>query len=367
MQHPHDTDRSRPAPRAGRGFTVVEIRVGRGIVIAIIATLLGGRGAAAKRARVANTEFLMNSIVTAMASFRKDTGYLPPSLGVGSTPAVTGGQPTIGWARDLLSPPSVNAYPPTVAERTLIQAYRSATTLPEYLLGLGDRSQDGWGVILENTGGLPTVTTTAGYREQPVLGIRNPGTDGVWGALLNPRPGTNGNGTFAARNLVAAGPGQGPAGNLDTKSVFLKGKSIGPYLELKGDEQIGALVGFASDGTPQVAKPGEINNFDLAPKVILDYFGKPIMYYRRGYVNGDPKVTDNSWSLADVVALRPQRFGTGDAIDAAADANGDTSATRAARSAEFGLVSFGPDMRWNPNARADAEGYNEDNITRLGP
>lgn len=367
MRHHRGNGRPRTAPRAAGGFTVVEILVVLGIVIAIIATLLVGLGAASKRARVANTEFLMNSIVTAMASFRKDTGYLPPALGLGATPAVTGGQPTVGWARDLLAPPAVSASPPTQQERTLIQAYRSATTLPEYLLGLGDRSQDGWGVILENTGGLPTVTTTAGYREQPALGIRNPGTDGVWGALLNPRPGTNGNGTFASRNLVAAGPGQGVAGNLDTKSAFLKGKSLGPYLELKGDEQIGALTGFAADGTPQVAKPGEINNFDLAPKVILDYFGKPIMYYRRGYVNGDPKVIDNSWSLADVVALRPQRFGTGDAIDAAADANGDRSAARAARSAEFGLVSFGPDMRWNPNVRADAEGYNEDNITRLGP
>ncbi len=365
---PHHPDgRSLPARRAARGFTVVEILVVLGIVIAIIATLLVGLGAASKRARVANTEFLMNSIVTAMSSFRKDTGYLPPMLGVGATPAVTGGAPTIGWARDLLASPSASTYPPPANERAQIQAYRSATTIPEYLLGMGDRSQDGWGVILEGAGGLPTVTTTAGYREQPALGIRNPGTDGVWGALLNPRPGTSGNGTFAARNLVAAGPGSGAAGNLDTRSVFLKGKSIGPYLELKGDEQIGALVGFAADGTPQVAKPGEINNFDLAPKVILDYFGKPIMYYRRGYVNGDPKAADSSWSLADVIALRPQRFGPGDAIDAVADANGDTSAQRAARSAEFGLVSFGPDMRWNPNVRADADGYNEDNITRLGP
>jgi hypothetical protein len=36
-------------------------------------------------------------------------------------------------------------------------------------------------------------------------------------------------------------------------------------------------------------------------------------------------------------------------------------------SSEFALLSFGPDQRWNPNIRADAEGYNEDNIVRFGP
>jgi hypothetical protein len=49
------------------------------------------------------------------------------------------------------------------------------------------------------------------------------------------------------------------------------------------------------------------------------------------------------------------------------DANGDPSASRAALAAEFALFSSGPDGNWNPTTRADAGGFNEDNIVRFGP
>ncbi len=352
-----------------RGFTVVELLIVIGIVIAILSTLLVGLAAANRRAQMANTEFLMDSMVSAIARFKADTGYLPPSLGVpnlvysGATSTAFG---TNGWARDLVESPSLATSSGNYwdawsnADRTAIQRYGSATSMPEYLLGFGDRSEDGYGMILGAGGAMPAAGSP-GSREQPTLGIRNPGRDGVWGAKLNPRPTFAGNGTFAARNLASANA----AGN-DDKSGYLKGKSLGPYLELKDDNRIGALIGYAADGTPQIAKPGEINNFDLAPKVILDYFGKPIMYYRRGYVNQDPRTIDDTWSLADVIALRPSRFGAGDALNGMPDANNDGSTSRELKSAGFALLSFGPDQRVTWDVRADTPGFNADNIVRTG-
>ncbi len=364
-------------PRSNRrAFTVVEILTVLGIVLAVIATLLVGLNVAQKRARSAHTASLMNSISVALAQFKTDNGYLPPVLGTPSQVGGSGGTVigTIGWGRDLLFPPALagNAQSGpnyggwTAQDRTNLQRYSSTTSLPDYLLGFGDRSEDGWGVIKDNNGGLPSgasATTTPGWREQPATGIRSPGQDGVWGAVLNPRPGATVPGRFDSRNLAATGVG----GNSDIKSPFLKGKSMGPYLEIGSSEEVGALTGFGSDGTPQVAKVGEIANFDLAPKVLLDYFGKPIIYYRRGYLNSDPRTTDPTWSLADIIALRPQTFGQGDVIDGMPDGNGDTSAARASRSAEFALLSFGPDQRWSPAVRVDDPGYNEDNIVRFGP
>ncbi|MBL9140689.1 MAG: type II secretion system protein [Phycisphaerae bacterium] len=353
-----------------RGFTVVELLIVIGIVIAILSTVLVGLAAANRRAQIANTEFLMDSMVSAVARFKADTGYLPPTLGVPNI--VNSGAPstafgTLGWARDLVDPPALAASAGgnywdawSNADRTALQRYSSVTSMPEYLLGFGDRSEDGYGMILGAGGALPAAGSP-GSREQPTLGIRNPGRDGVWGAKLNPRPGNNGNGLFASRNLASANA----AGNNDS-SGYLKGKSLGPYLELKDDNRIGALTGFAADGTPQVAKPGEINNFDLAPKVILDYFGKPIIYYRRGYVNQDPRTTNDAWTLGDVVALRPSRFGEGDALNAMPDGNNDGSASREMKSAGFALLSFGPDQRVNWDVRADTAGFNADNIVRSG-
>jgi hypothetical protein len=272
----------------------------------------------------------------------------------------------------MLDPPSLagtqNAGPAygtwSATQRQNLQKWCSVTTIPEYLLGLGDRSQDGYGVIMEANGALPSNTNTPGYREQPALGIRNPGSDGGWGSLLNPRTGTQGKGLFGSRNLAVSVP---TTGNADSSNVFLRGKSLGPYLEVKSDSEIGGLTGFQTDGTPIVAKPGEINNFDLAPKCLLDFFGKPIIFYRRGYLNGDPRSTDRTWSLADIVALRPQRFGPGEDVNAMPDGNNDNGASRAAMASEFAFLSFGPDQRWNPTIRADTEGYNEDNIVRFGP
>jgi hypothetical protein len=314
-----------------------------------------------------------------MTRFRAETGYIPPILGdaqqLSSSGNVTNpngnSAPAVGWLRNVLLPsslpvtasggPNYGAW--SASQRVALQRWCSATTVPEYLLGLGDRSQDGYGVIMESNGSLPTDTGTPGYREQPTLGIRNPGQDGAWGSVLNPRPNTAGNGLFASRNLAASGAA---AGNTDSTTTFLRGKSLGPYIEVKAESELGAIQRI-DNGIPIAVKTGDSGYFDSAPKCLLDYFGKPIVFYRRGYLNGDPRSTDRSWSLADVVALRPQRFNAGEDVDAMPDAQGDTSANRAALAAEYALFSSGPDQSWDPTTRADAQGYNEDNIVRFGP
>ena len=168
---------ARPVQRSviRRGFTVVEILVVLGIVIGVISTLIVGLGYGARRARIANTEFLMNSIVAGLTRFRAETGYMPPILGVPSQvgSGVTGtafGQ--LGWCRDMLDPPSLagtqNGGPTygswSTTQRQNLQKWCSGTTIPEYLLGLGDRSQDGYGVIMEAPARfrpIPTLLVTA--------------------------------------------------------------------------------------------------------------------------------------------------------------------------------------------------------------
>jgi len=402
----------RPAhPSRAAGFSVIELLVVIGILIGIISTLVVGLGYAARRARTANTDFLMNSIMTGLVQFKNETGYLPPVLGDANQLANASYQlPPLGaapgWARDAVEPPALPAATDSgPAQGTwgqqdflAVQRWFSATSLAEYLVGVGDRSQDGFGVILQANGALPAGTDTPGYREQPALGIRNPGSDGVWGAFLNPREGTpqSALGTFGARNVAAADSATGNAGTpvrgngnfrLNQEPRSYAGPSMGPYVEIKTDSDIGGFVGLDQNGTPSAIRPGEqapstgsngFATFDAAPKTILDYFGNPILYYRRGYLNRNPKDLDRRFSLADVVALRPWTFAPGDDINAARDRSttvtdpsdgmqGDRAASRAALAAECALLSFGPDRRWNQTVRSDPDGFNEDNIVRFGP
>ena len=46
---------------------------------------------------------------------------------------------------------------------------------------------------------------------------------------------------------------------------------------------------------------------------------------------------------------------------------GDTSSTFELQSAEFALLSPGPDLRADPNVRVDFDEFNRDNIVELGP
>jgi hypothetical protein len=315
----------------------------------------------------------MNAINDAISRFETDHGYLPPVLGPQSTAA--GG---VGHGRDLL------ALPVGYQEQ---QAYYSLTSLPEFLLGYDDRRMDGFGYVPEGGNPSPPITLspsdmTPGQREHPALGFRSPGPDGFWNATLNPRFGGGGTNVSATGVPFA---GRNP-GNLGTVSYSgnndhtLQGKVYGPYLDLKDATVIGEVEDMAfsngSGGTAdgqvwdRVLLPGDAgyasgNN----PKVFLDYWGNPLRYYRRPPADvRDPRLFDQSFSLAEVIALRPNSFESGADVDTQyADANGDASASRALIASRYALFSPGADRKSADDVRIDADNdYNADNIVETG-
>ena len=436
-----------------RAFTLVELLVVIGVIAMLVGLLIVGINAAQKRAQKMNTQFLLSSISQALSRFKSDHGYYPPVLGDPSE--LTGGQlgwPTtasatpktqIGFARDLMAPPinptsgttNTKVSQWTTQEATALQNWYSVTSLAEYLVGAGDRSQDGYGICGELPDTVPT-DPLPGQRELPRAGIRSPGMDGVWGAALQPiysnpdvsgTPGAAANyasatlgsptrkGLFFTRNLalpsrvLLSSTTVSGAGN-DTSSCILRsrpnleGKIFGPYLELKDPSVIGGYRGRITDPRDP-ARVGTIQSivrvtdgdadFDKYPKVILDYWGQPIRYYRRGYVNLTPNTPDQAtdgtkFDLGDFFALRPTQAIESEfipdaqaATDVLADKNNDRSSTARLRSAEFALLSSGPDKKLerqrrigiditaspifnyqNPNNDVDV---NADNIVETGP
>jgi hypothetical protein len=234
-----------------------------------------------------------------------------------------------------------------------VQEWYSVTTLAEYLLGYGNHNQDGYGVI------DPTNPNDTYTQERPRLGIRHPGRDGVWGATIN----QTADGSLDARM-------RGQSASVDV------GKVYGPYLELK-DERMLAAATYDDDGEVELTFPGT-GGYDAAmPKVLVDYWGNPIRYYRRLYAPGDlrsPYRTINlsgtlpEPTLSDVFVLRPFEVDPGGAIDSVhADDAGDSTTTTALNSAEFALFSAGADRNSDATARYDGDEFNKDNIVELGP
>lgn len=424
---------SRPsAPHAGdgrAGFTLVELLVTIGIILLLLSTVLAALSFASRRAQRANTEFLLTSIKGGLARFKTDHGYYPPSLGVPSQLTASGVGDALGWSstqpstnlanigagRDLLVPPFIagtNASTKaaewnTPSERLGLQRWHSVTSLPEYLLGYGDRSADGYGSVADGSTVMP------GAREFPRLGIRSPGRDGVWGAVFSPITASeitaaglgasyagatlNSNpnvlsGLFANRALAvpprilqSSGinnqTGNNNSACLPRTQINLEGSAFGPYIEIRDESVIGGINGWdlvndpAGNGSwyePRIVRASEVSNFDALPKVLLDYWGRPIRYYRRGYTQLDPSQEDDrsngmQFDLGDFFALRPRSIEPKGAADGVADFNGDTSTSRTLQSAEFALFSAGPDKRWNPLYRNDADHFNEDNIVETGP
>lgn len=343
-----------PSVRRRRGFSVVELLVAMAIIVTLIALLVVAVERAMRGGQEAQTQFLMGSIEQGLVQFRSDHGYLPPVLGRGGTGSAAGG--TIGFARDVLAPP---------ANAAGQQGWSSLTTIADYLLGYGDRSADGYGVI----GSPPYANPNAvGVEEFPLLGLRSPGPDGGWGSVLNPRT-TQGvsAGVYAARNPGDAKVFPTVAGN----AITIPGRVYGPYLEIKDTRALGALVGSDANGNPTIAFAGEIDNFDAYPKVVCDYWGAPILYYRRPYLGSDPAKQNLNLNLGDVVALRPWEVPPGQDVDGLADASldisgGDRTTTRELIAAEFALLSSGPDRAVNLGVRRDRDGINEDNIVKVG-
>ncbi len=350
-----------------RGFTIIELLTVVGIIVVLVGLLVVAVSSASKVAQAASTRSMMGAVSRALTQFKTDMGYLPPVLGFPTTGASQTG--SVGYLRDLVLPPILTVGP-TPSQVTQIQNYYSMTSMVEYLVGPGGRDEDGYGAI-----GIP-ANTTQGFKELPPAGIRSPLKDGVWGAYSNPGPGNQTLGNFSRRNLPLTA-----VANISTVAN-VSGRVLGPYLELKDGSLLGAIVGTDSvTGQPIVARAGDNNWNPTAPKVLLDYYGQPIRFYRKGYVNGDPKRTggkkvgvgtgsDVGWDLSDIFVLRPQKFdlntGIDDLADDLADGNGDKSTSRSLKMADFALFSSGPDQRADFTVRRDATLFNEDNIVEVG-
>lgn len=355
-----------------RAFTIIELLVVVGIIVLLVGILIVGLSGAARTAQGAQTRALMSSVANALVRFKADVGYLPPVLGPGATPVGAA-----GYAQDLRACPATI----TAGNANQVREWFSATSLATYLIGAGNRNSDGFGCV-----GDPAFTSGSpppGARERPTLGIKHPGRDGVWGATLSVGSGSSDSGRFSRRSTAS----------LNGNDGYVKGRVYGPYLELKDPNSIGAVVEYRalapgeafvpvaagpSDSSYPAALPGVSDavrqNFGMC---ILDYWGSPIIYYRKGYVNGDPRYIANrepvagspscGFDLSDMPALRPQRFDPGTQVEGSPDAAGDAFTSRELYGAEFALLSPGPDRRWDPRRRVGLNQENADNIVVTGP
>ncbi len=319
-----------------RGFTIVELLIVIAVIILLLSILIVAVNAATRTAQSASTLTLMNSMKQALVRFKADIGYYPPVLGEMASPP--------DLLRAWFEPP----IPDSAGYANDIQNWWSSAAMAEYLLGYDEGRYDGYGY--------------EDFGETPTLGIRDPGPDGVWGAVTNPSP----------------PPGDG---SLEARNPPLDGKVYGPYLELKDERLIAGVMypgGTLQTYFPGDAVPGGLSFEDL-PKAIVDYWGQPIRYFRQVYRSGDIRSVYRSLdpnvptpTLADVFVLRPFDLKPGSAIDGIADNSlivpgGDTTTTHALRTAEFALVSAGPDRALEQDVRRDAKEFNKDNIVELGP
>ncbi len=321
-----------------RGMTLIELLVVMGIILVLLSIVVVAVAAATKTAAGANTRALLGSIKQALVRFKEDMGYYPPVLGANPDVPPT----TSRDLRGLVPPPDPEVLSPDDFDERF-QAWYSITSLAEYLIGYGHHNEDGYGMIPPPVGPLyPT--------ESPPYGIRHPGRDGVWGATYN----------GAADGLPDSRMG-GTNPNMDT------GKVLGPYLELK-ESYLLEPVTLAGQA------PDPVND----PKMLMDYWGNPIRYYRRLYRSGALESNYRSYTagiptptLSSIFALRPYEVGEGQGTDDLdfPDDDGDTTTMMALRGAEFALFSPGPDRGPNHNTiprRRVSEG-NRDNIVEIGP
>ncbi len=336
----HNQNAQTPSER--RGFTVIELLV----VVAIIILLLSILAVAVNRvvlgAQSANTTALMSSITQGLAKFEGDHGYLPPVLnddrGVRFSFA-TGD-------RDNGPDPTDSSY------RDDVQDWYSITTLAEYLIGWDHGCRDGYG---------ETSANNQFDGEIPLTGIRSPGADGVWGATYYGSQ----DGSIEAREAHLC-------------TDVIQGKRFGPYLELKDKQLLGGI-----DPNGNIVFADEDSSFNSYAKVIVDYWGTPLRYYRPAYPAGQLKHNYNRIestnadghtvplpSLSDVFVLRPSNVNVSGAINGLNDASsngGDPTSVRSLLAAKFAIFSAGADVTLNQLIRVDEEEFNRDNIVEVGP
>jgi prepilin-type N-terminal cleavage/methylation domain-containing protein len=375
----------RTTPR--RGFTITEMLVTVGVIVILASILVISLSSATRTAQRAKTVQLMNSIKTAISRFKVDQGYIPPVLGVAGTDV-----DSPGHGRDLAGLPGASNVGGTATNDDYyeLQSHYSLTSLPEYLLGYGDRRYDGYGFVSSPTELLPPLTSVSepgtpgyqpGYNEYPGLGFRSPGLDGYWNATLNPRLASSSSNPslsgvpFPDRNPDNLGLTSFTGGN----STGMPGKVYGPYLDVSDPTVLGEAVGLGvEDGAvgrlqtwDRILLPGDGNYSasDATPKVFLDYWGNPIRYYARPPRDlRTPREFDPRFTLSDVIALRPQSFPIGSSNESAfADGNGDDSTSRSLISAEYALFTPGADGRNDDEKRVDDDDYNSDNLVEIGP
>ncbi len=347
-----------PSPSVRRGFTLTELLTVVAIIVLLVGSLFVAISAATRRAQQTKTSFLLSTVASALGQFQTDFGYLPPVLTARST-AIPGSR---GFCRDATTLDQLGGG--TAVQRQ--QNWLSYTTLAEFMLGYGNRSEDGYGVVA----GAPIG---AGNKEAPPFGIRSPGSDGCWGAFDAPQPSyANFPGFYSARNPsreaapLAVGA---PAWN----SAFVEGRMYGPYVDQLDDRMIGAITGFDAQGKPIIVTADQGNpNFDALPKCLLDYWGSPIAYYRTPYAGSDLRseyanaTGDGFLNLGDVFCLRSWEVDPDDIAQGAADTNMDTATSAALKGNAFALLSMGADRRFDRTVRRDVAELNKDNIVLTG-
>lgn len=340
-----------------RGFTIVELLVVTAVAILLISILVLAVSGATRAAQKSNTIALMDSIKKGLIQFKEDIGYYPRLLGA-PIPSVTN-------ARDLYPPP--NPDDPTgqpFAQR--VQPWYSVTSIPEFLVGTGHHYEDGYGIVRDDAPNASSYPSRWRH-ETPGYAIRHPGPDGIWGAAAS-------GGTVAARRPAFGSEASPTAADI--------GKSYGPYIDLKDQSILAAVVDFDAQGA--VVKfsnemlPAE---WEAAPKAIVDYWGRPIRYYRRPYPRGalgqsyravdrtGDGIVDVVPTLSDFYYLRPFEVSPREAKDTRfEDAAEDTTTSHQLDAAEFALLSTGPDKKLTTAKRYDdPEYYNRDNIIEVGP
>jgi type II secretory pathway pseudopilin PulG len=302
-----------------RAFTIVELLLVIGIIILLLSILIVAVNAATRSAQRANTSALLSSLSQGLVQFEQEVGYLPPVLDA---------------TRRVVAPPDPDGGTFAVD----IQDWYSVTSLAEFLVGYGSQRQDGYGF---------DAVSNLYQDENPPAGIRDPGRDGAWGATLND---DNGNGLF---------------GDLGDRNPPIEGRVYGPYVDVS-DER---LLGSIDSTTGAVFFPGEAGYDPVAPKVICDYWGRPIRYYRRVHVPGTIDYPDRRVSLSEVVLLRPFQAKEANVVPDAVTYGGAPIGltTYELQSKDFGLFSGGPDTVFDPTARADDDELNRDNVVEVGP
>lgn len=318
----------------------------------------------------ADTTSRLTSLKMATIRFRDDIGYLPAVLDMNRHLSTFPEFPTL------------NAGSPQTQYRYTNQAWYSITSPAEFLLGYGNRIEDGYGRVPGSLQPDPDFT------EVPRFGIRHPSMDGVWRATD----------IFAVTGL----------GLLSDRQPSDRGKLYGPYLNTTDDQMYGRIAFDGVDpkvdpitGQIKVFYPGDPDYDINQPMVIVDSWGAPIRFYRTIYPSPtDPDAPETGISrvfpqstvydrpkLSDFFVLRPFNFKPENVIDGTLPdfrngvdvQGGDTSTSFELQTGEFAYFSSGPDLQSNDYIRADVLGIdgntgdaatdevNEDNIVEIGP